>query len=146
MEAVSSSPPCKFRMNLRPAFKLKNQVLSCLKIFFSLYVRSALSLNAVCSSRLCCGCGIGITPNPSNMCVACLRTQVDITKDIPKQVVIYFCRFCERSAKRALFMGHFEKNRELPVLRFRNACNYIFLHNNRATRRNVGAGVLLCLL
>jgi len=45
---------------------------------------------------LCCGCGIGITPNPSNMCVACLRTQVDITKDIPKQVVIYFCRFCER--------------------------------------------------
>jgi len=45
---------------------------------------------------LCCGCGVGITPNPSNMCVACLRTQVDITKDIPKQVVIYFCRFCER--------------------------------------------------
>jgi len=45
---------------------------------------------------LCCQCGVAIAPNPSNMCVACLRTQVDITKDIPKQVVIYFCRFCER--------------------------------------------------
>ena len=47
-------------------------------------------------SRLCCQCGVPITPNPANMCVACIRTQVDITADIPKQVVIYFCRFCER--------------------------------------------------
>jgi len=45
---------------------------------------------------LCCQCGIPITPNPANMCVGCLRTQVDITADIPKQVVIYFCKFCER--------------------------------------------------
>jgi len=45
---------------------------------------------------LCCQCGIPISPNPANMCVACIRTQVDITADIPKQVVIYFCRFCER--------------------------------------------------
>jgi len=28
--------------------------------------------------------------------VACLRTQVDITEGIPKQVTIQFCRFCER--------------------------------------------------
>ena len=47
-------------------------------------------------SRLCCQCGVPITPNPANMCVACIRTQVDIAADIPKQVVIYFCRFCER--------------------------------------------------
>ena len=46
--------------------------------------------------RLCCQCGVPISPNPANMCVACIRTQVDITADIPKQVVIYFCRFCER--------------------------------------------------
>jgi len=45
---------------------------------------------------LCCQCGVAIAPNPSNMCVGCLRTKVDITSDIPKQVVIYFCRFCER--------------------------------------------------
>ena len=46
--------------------------------------------------RLCCQCGVAISPNPANMCVGCIRTQVDITADIPKQVVIYFCRFCER--------------------------------------------------
>ncbi|CAK9807411.1 60S ribosomal export protein NMD3 [Anthophora plagiata] len=45
---------------------------------------------------LCCICGIGIEPNPAHMCVACLRTQVDITKDIPKQATIHFCKGCER--------------------------------------------------
>lgn len=30
------------------------------------------------------------------MCVACLRTQVDITEGIPKQTTIYFCKGCER--------------------------------------------------
>lgn len=46
--------------------------------------------------RLCCECGILIEPNPANMCVACLRTHVDITEDVPKQAVLYFCRNCER--------------------------------------------------
>ncbi|EEB15514.1 Nonsense-mediated mRNA decay protein, putative [Pediculus humanus corporis] len=45
---------------------------------------------------LCCQCGTLITPNPSNMCVGCLRTRVDITEGIPKQVTIYFCKGCER--------------------------------------------------
>lgn len=30
------------------------------------------------------------------MCVACLRTHVDITEGIPKQAVLFFCRNCER--------------------------------------------------
>lgn len=30
------------------------------------------------------------------MCAACVRSQVDITQDIPKQVTLYFCRGCER--------------------------------------------------
>lgn len=30
------------------------------------------------------------------MCVACLRTHVDITEGIPKQASLYFCRNCER--------------------------------------------------
>lgn len=30
------------------------------------------------------------------MCVACLRTVVDITANIPKQAIIHFCRNCER--------------------------------------------------
>ncbi|ESO97417.1 hypothetical protein LOTGIDRAFT_206277 [Lottia gigantea] len=45
---------------------------------------------------LCCLCSAQIEPNPSNMCVACLTTQVDITEGIPKQGVLYFCRGCER--------------------------------------------------
>ncbi|XP_051521138.1 60S ribosomal export protein NMD3 isoform X1 [Myxocyprinus asiaticus] len=45
---------------------------------------------------LCCTCGVPIPPNPANMCVSCLRTQVDITEGIPKQVSIHFCRQCER--------------------------------------------------
>uniref|UniRef100_A0A8D3ANT6 60S ribosomal export protein NMD3 n=1 Tax=Scophthalmus maximus TaxID=52904 RepID=A0A8D3ANT6_SCOMX len=35
-------------------------------------------------------------PNPANMCVACLRTQVDISEGIPKQVTVQFCKQCER--------------------------------------------------
>nr|XP_022919681.1 60S ribosomal export protein NMD3 [Onthophagus taurus] len=45
---------------------------------------------------LCCECGTAIDPNPTNMCVGCLRTHVDITQDIPKQSTLYFCRGCER--------------------------------------------------
>jgi len=45
---------------------------------------------------LCCQCGTPIEPNPANMCVACLRSQVDITEGIPKQATLYFCKGCER--------------------------------------------------
>ena len=47
-------------------------------------------------SSLCCTCGVPIPPNPANMCVACLRTQVDISEGIPKQVTVHFCKQCER--------------------------------------------------
>jgi nonsense-mediated mRNA decay protein 3 len=30
------------------------------------------------------------------MCVGCLRSHVDITENIPKQAIVYFCRNCER--------------------------------------------------
>jgi len=46
--------------------------------------------------RLCCQCGTLITPNPANMCVACLRTQIDISEGIPKQATLYFCKGCDR--------------------------------------------------
>ncbi|XP_073991113.1 60S ribosomal export protein NMD3 [Rhodnius prolixus] len=45
---------------------------------------------------LCCHCGVSIEPNPANMCVGCIRTEVDITEGIPKQATIHFCRACER--------------------------------------------------
>jgi len=44
----------------------------------------------------CCRCGLQIEPNPTNMCVNCLRSDVDITEDIPKTSVLQFCRACER--------------------------------------------------
>lgn len=45
---------------------------------------------------LCCLCGTSIPPNPSNMCVSCIRTQVDITEGLQKQVTVLFCRECGR--------------------------------------------------
>ncbi|CAG9764588.1 unnamed protein product [Ceutorhynchus assimilis] len=44
----------------------------------------------------CCMCGLDIEPNPSNMCVGCLRNQVNITEGIAEQATLYFCRGCER--------------------------------------------------
>ncbi|KAI9294535.1 NMD3-domain-containing protein [Neoconidiobolus thromboides FSU 785] len=45
---------------------------------------------------LCCGCGTAIPPNPANMCVNCIRNEVDITDGIPKNGTLHFCRNCER--------------------------------------------------
>lgn len=45
---------------------------------------------------LCCLCGIAIAPNPANMCVSCIRGQVDISEGVPKQLSLFFCKFCER--------------------------------------------------
>jgi hypothetical protein len=33
----------------------------------------------------CCDCGGSIPPNPTNMCIGCVRSRVDITEGIPKQ-------------------------------------------------------------
>lgn len=46
--------------------------------------------------RLCCLCGTAIMSNPSNMCVNCIRSQVDITAPIQKQVSILWCKECNR--------------------------------------------------
>lgn len=45
---------------------------------------------------LCCLCGAPITSNPSNMCVQCLRAQVDLSQGIPKQCALVYCKFCGR--------------------------------------------------
>jgi NMD protein affecting ribosome stability and mRNA decay len=37
-----------------------------------------------------------MAPNPANMCVGCLRSQVDITDGIPKQIILHQCRGCLR--------------------------------------------------
>jgi len=45
---------------------------------------------------LCCECGTPIVSNPSNMCIACIRSKVDITEGVQKQANIPFCKSCER--------------------------------------------------
>lgn len=47
-------------------------------------------------SRHCCQCGVPIKSNPTNMCVDCLRNEVDITEGIPKQCTLHYCKNCTR--------------------------------------------------
>ncbi len=45
---------------------------------------------------LCCLCGVEIHQNPSNMCVSCLRSSVDITEGLNRSLTIHSCRSCGR--------------------------------------------------
>jgi len=64
---------------------------------------------------LCCLCGTSIAPNPANMCVNCLKTQVDITEGISTQVSIFFCKGCGRYQHNAWVTAELE-SRELLAL------------------------------
>eukprot|EP00798_Chlamydomonas_sp_ICE-L_P016520 gene16520-22747_t len=48
------------------------------------------------SMVLCCLCGTSIPSNPSNMCVNCIRSKIDITEGISKQLTILWCKECGR--------------------------------------------------
>lgn len=74
---------------------LRSLSLSCVERM-SLNVMSEDPSGLTLPSILCCICGIKIQSNPSNMCVNCLKTQVDITEGISKQITIFFCKNCER--------------------------------------------------
>jgi len=45
---------------------------------------------------LCCMCGVAMAPNAANMCVTCLRSQVDITEGLQKLVTVLYCPECGR--------------------------------------------------
>lgn len=45
---------------------------------------------------LCCMCSLPIPPNPTSMCVLCIRTRVDITEGIATNLTIHQCRGCQR--------------------------------------------------
>ena len=47
----------------------------------------------------CCLCGVTMAPNKSNTCVTCLKSQIDITEGIQKQVNIIHCKECDRWKK-----------------------------------------------
>ena len=45
---------------------------------------------------LCCNCAIPIVPNKANMCVTCLRSEVDITEGLRKHIIVVHCPNCDR--------------------------------------------------
>lgn len=51
---------------------------------------------------LCASCGTAIAPNAANMCLNCIRSDVDISDGIPKQATIHFCKGCDRFYKVSL--------------------------------------------
>eukprot|EP01126_Amoeba_proteus_P049039 TRINITY_DN5707_c0_g1_i14.p1 TRINITY_DN5707_c0_g1~~TRINITY_DN5707_c0_g1_i14.p1 ORF type:complete len:491 (+),score=86.45 TRINITY_DN5707_c0_g1_i14:170-1642(+) len=57
---------------------------------------------------LCCLCGASIVSNPANMCANCLRSQVDITEGISKQVTCFWCKGCGRYLNPPNFWLHAE--------------------------------------
>lgn len=44
----------------------------------------------------CCMCGILIEPNPSSMCLTCLRQQADFAREIPNSSSVIYCKSCGR--------------------------------------------------
>uniref|UniRef100_A0A2N9FQV3 60S ribosomal export protein NMD3 n=1 Tax=Fagus sylvatica TaxID=28930 RepID=A0A2N9FQV3_FAGSY len=44
---------------------------------------------------LCCKCGIPMAPNAANMCIKCLRSEIDITEGLQKNVIIIHCPECD---------------------------------------------------
>eukprot|EP01063_Lacrimia_lanifica_P024848 TRINITY_DN32666_c0_g1_i1.p1 TRINITY_DN32666_c0_g1~~TRINITY_DN32666_c0_g1_i1.p1 ORF type:complete len:523 (+),score=234.11 TRINITY_DN32666_c0_g1_i1:55-1623(+) len=66
---------------------------------------------------LCCMCGTGINPNPSNMCLECLRGTVDISEGLSKEVTITWCRACERYLQPPKYWVKYElESKELLTL------------------------------
>ena len=55
-----------------------------------------MSLNNIKATVLCCICGVKIAPNPLMRCLRCLQVHYNITKDIHKEVIIHFCKGCDR--------------------------------------------------
>ncbi|KAH7649678.1 NMD3p like involved in nonsense mediated decay [Cryptosporidium bovis] len=47
----------------------------------------------------CCVCGMVTETNQSRMCINCIRSEIDIAEGISRQVVLPYCRQCERFQK-----------------------------------------------
>jgi len=63
----------------------------------------------------CCMCSASIQPNPTNMCVQCIRTTVDITEGIATKPTMYQCRGCLRWLKPGWVKADYE-SRELMAI------------------------------
>ncbi|XP_055387845.1 60S ribosomal export protein NMD3-like [Condylostylus longicornis] len=45
---------------------------------------------------MCCMCAVVIPANPTGKCVNCLKTQVDATSEIERNLVLPYCKHCNR--------------------------------------------------
>ncbi len=48
------------------------------------------------SQILCANCGVLIISNSVNLCLNCIKNDIDISYGIPKQATIHFCKGCDR--------------------------------------------------
>ncbi len=70
-------------------------------------------------AAICCMCAISIQPNPTNMCLQCLRTQVNIATGLSTRVTMHQCRGCLKymGGSGGTGWGHYEsESRELMAV------------------------------
>jgi len=78
---------------------------------------------------LCCQCGTPTPPNASSLCIACIRTHVDITEGIQKQAYLQFCKSCERYLQPPSLWIHCQlESRELLALCLKRLKNLKAVH------------------
>lgn len=76
---------------------------------------------------LCCECGASIEPNAMNMCIACVRSRIDITEGITKQskvcnTIIGIC-YQTSEAKQNKLAGALSRRELLLIYAFfRSSC------------------------
>lgn len=63
----------------------------------------------------CCICGTSIPANPTGKCTFCLTSSVDVTEGIERNLVLPFCRHCNRYQRPPWFTCAWE-SRELLAL------------------------------
>ena len=68
----------------------------------------------------CAVCGVLITPRQGNMCLACLRQNVDLTEGITLQGVLHWCRGCERWLSGERYVYADWESRELLAIALKN--------------------------
>lgn len=67
------------------------------------------------SMILCCMCGCSITPNPANMCTACITTRVDISAGISRNCSVTYCKGCGRYEKPPWLVAELESPQLLAI-------------------------------
>lgn len=76
-------------------------------------------ISATPVAAICCMCALSIQPNPTNMCLQCLRTQVNIASGLSMRVTMHQCRGCLKymGGSGGTGWGHYEQeSRELMAV------------------------------